>query len=92
VEFGLTAARLAASSLLPESKMTVLGPAGTVLRNEKRTFSLRQTERALSAILMLGDVRSGLREEVTRMKITVEIDVTALVWLVLNILAYSAIR
>jgi hypothetical protein len=41
---------------------------------------------------MLGDVGSGLREEVTWMKITVEIDAATLIWLVLNILAFSAIR
>jgi hypothetical protein len=57
-----------------------------VSKKEKRTFSLRQTKRAFSVILMLGDGRSCLREEVTGMKITVEIDVAALVWVVLNIL------
>jgi len=41
---------------------------------------------------MVGVVGSGLRKEVTWMKITVEIDATTLVLMVLHILAYSAIR
>jgi hypothetical protein len=51
-----------------------------------------ETESAFSAILMLGEVGSGLRKEVLWMKINVEIDATTLVLLVLNILAFSAIR
>jgi hypothetical protein len=61
-------------------------------RKEERTFSLRQAESAFSAILILGVVRSSLRKGVSRMKITIEVDVSTLILLVLYILALSAIR
>ncbi len=43
-------------------------------------------------MLMVGVNRASLREEVTGMKITIEIDAWTLVLVVIDILVYSAIR